>query len=203
MRVRVHLVDDHPLVVDGLLAALSNEPDLDVVAVSSTLAAARAALPLSVDVVVSDVRLPDGTGFELLKDALTLNPRPAFLMISSFGATQYLEAAMRLGAAGFLLKTAPTNRIIAAIRSVHSGGTAYDVGLADARRVRLPTLTSRERQVVAGVVEGRSNDEIAASLGISRKTVEAHLSRLYARTGIVGRTELAVTADRDRWLDVI
>ena len=202
MTIRILLVDDHPLVVDGLRSALRQEPDLEVRAVAGTVAAARAALEERVDVVICDVRLADGSGFELLKEAASENEGPAFLMISSFNAPQYVDAARRLGAAGFVVKTAPAEQIVSAVRRVQAGGVWFDAHAADRDGRRAPVLTQRERDVIGLIVRGRSNEEIAGDLSISRKTVEAHLSKLYARTGAMTRTELAVLAERGGWLDV-
>ena len=201
MTIRVLVVDDHPVVVDGLRAALAGHADLEVMQPAPTLAAAREALAEPVDVVICDVRLPDGTGFELLEHLGGRDGGPAVLMISSFDAPQYVDAARRLGARGFLLKTAPSERIVDALRRVHAGDTAFDRVAVDAGAHSMK-LTPRERDVVAAVVRGRSNDEASAELGISRKTVEAHLSRIYERTGAASRTELALMAERGGWLDV-
>lgn len=202
MTIRILLVDDHPLVVDGLQSALAQEPDLNVKAVAGSIAAARKALEEPLDVVICDVRLGDGSGFELLKESRSTDNGPVFLMLSSFDAPQYVDAALRLGAAGFVVKTSPAEEIIAAVRRVRAGGVWFDSRVESSKR-RPPTLTPRERDVVAAVVRGRSNDEIAADLSISRKTVEAHLSKLYARTGAVTRTELAILAERGGWLEVL
>jgi DNA-binding NarL/FixJ family response regulator len=123
---------------------------------------------------------------------------PAFLVLSSFDTGQYVATARRLGAAGYLLKTESTETIMAAIREVADGGTVFGGGFDDANAM---TLTKREEQVVSGVVAGETNDEIAARLGITRRAVEAHLSRIYERAGTASRTELAVRAERERWLE--
>ena len=200
--IRVAIVDDHPLVTAGLRAALGSEPDVDVVADAPTVAAALRMLEeYDLDVVIVDVRLPDGSGLDLISRAAASPENPASIVLSSFDTPQYVDAAMRLGAAGFLLKTAPTAEIVAAIRAVAAGGTAYAVSLSRSGR-RWQPLTARERAVVDGVLRGRSNDEIGVELGLSRKTVEAHLSRLFERFGVGTRTDLALRADRERWLDM-
>lgn len=195
------VVDDHPLVLDGLRQAIAEAPDLALLHSAGTLTGALAVLSDPADVVICDIRLGDESGFELLVHAAELACPPAFLMISSFESPQYLHAAQRLGAAGFVLKTAPTSAILDAVRRIAAGGSAYDIRLMRGAQAWRP-LTGRERNVVAGVVAGRSNDEIGSDLGISRKTVEVYLSRLFARSGAQSRTELAVLAERERWLDV-
>lgn len=200
MTTRVALVDDHPLVLQGLRAGLEPATDFSVTGAFSTLAAARAALDggeAGADVVVCDVRLPDGTGFQLLQETAARDDGPAFLMLSSFDSPQYVEASRRLGAAGFMTKTTPVTELVEAIRRIAMGGTVFH---------RVPgaavALTGREREIVAAVLEGRSNDEIGSDLGIARKTVEAYLSRLYERCGVPSRTELALRAEREGWLDI-
>lgn len=200
--IRVAVVDDHPLVLDGMRQAIADAPDLELAASPASLDAARAALNEDVDVVICDIRLGEESGFQLLVEATELSAKPPrFLMISSFDSPQYIHAAQRLGASGLLLKTAPTQEILDAVRRIAAGGSAYDLRLMRPGETWRP-LSGREREVLAGVVAGRTNDEIAGDLGISRKTVEVYLSRLFARSGAQSRTELGVRAERERWLDV-
>ncbi len=202
--IRVIVVDDHPLVTERLETRLRAESDMTVVTSATTLEqAARCLSEHHVDVAICDIRLPDGSGFELLDRSASLEKPPRFIMLSSFDTPQYIDAAQRLGASGFLLKTTPTEEILAAVRRVAAGGSAYPLDLvrAGAQSPWKP-LTARERDVLAALMRGRSNDEIAADLGISRKTVEAYLSRLFARAGALSRTELAIRAERERWLDM-
>lgn len=199
--IRVLLVDDHPLVIDGLRRTLEQQPDMTVIDAVADLAAAEAVLAAKqVDVAIVDIRLPDGSGLELLREGAAA---PAFVMLSSFDTPQYQHAALRLGAAGYLLKTAPSDEIVTAVRRVATGGFAF------AQRVSRTVApghwkqpTGREIDIVRGVMDGRSNDEIGADLGLSRKTVEAYLSRLFHRYGVTTRTELALRAERERWLDI-
>lgn len=202
--ITVLLVDDHPLVTERLDARLRAEPDFDLVITASSLATAAAALSAhQIDVVVCDVRLQDGSGFELLDRSGSNSGVPKFIMLSQFDQPQYIDAAQRLGAAGYLLKAAPTDEIVAAIRRVDAGGSAYALELvrAGAQSPWIP-LTRRERDVLSGLMRGLTNDEIAGDLGISRKTVEVYLSRLFTRAGAMSRTELAIRAERERWLDL-
>lgn len=202
--IRVLLVDDHPLITERLESRLRTESDIEVVPSAASKAAATQALARNeVDVVICDIRLPDGSGFELVDEAASSLSRPHFLMLSSFDTPQYIDAAQRLGAAGFLLKTTSTDEILAAVRRVHAGGTAYDISLVQSgSQAPWKPLTPRDHDVLEALVRGRSNDEIASDLHISRKTVEAHLSRLFARAGALSRTELALRAERERWLDM-
>jgi DNA-binding NarL/FixJ family response regulator len=199
-RIRVALVDDHPVVIGGIEAALSVIPDIEVVARAGTIAEAQVLLARTdVDVVLLDVRLPDGNGLELL--ARTMHTRrPAIIVLSSFEARQYVAAAIRFGAQGFLLKTGPIAELVEAIRAAASGGGTF--GAADVSADGFVSLTPRERDLVGLVLAARSNDEIAAAFNTQRKTVEAQLSRLYERVGVGSRVELAIRAEREGWLEV-
>jgi len=195
----VLLVDDHPLVLEALRQEIAHERDFDVHTAAS-LAQARVALDhLQPQIVVCDVRLPDGSGLELIKEARSRDLPVAFLVLSSFDTAQYVATAQRLGAAGYLLKTEPTESIIGAIRQIAGGGTFFGGLVAEASSAVV--LSAREAQVVSGVVAGETNDEIAARLDITRRGVEAHLSHIFERTGTASRTELAVRAERGRWLE--
>jgi DNA-binding NarL/FixJ family response regulator len=201
MMVRLAIVDDHPVVTDGLRGALSQAPGIEVAWTASTVDEARRELgagPL-VDVVLVDVRLPDGSGLSLLPGSRT--SQPAFVVLSSFDRPQYATAAFKRGARGYLLKVAPITQIIDAVKTAATGGLAFE-----ARHLASVTgaasLTRREIEVVRLVSEGHSNDEIAVRLGISRKTVEAYLSKLFERWGFATRTELAIWAEREGWLDI-
>lgn len=194
--IRVVIVDDHPVVREGTAALLAAQPGLAVVGTAASLDEAAGLLdPERVDVVLLDVRLGTQSGLGLLQGR---PPRPAIVVLTAYDYPQYAEAAFRLGAAGFVLKTAPVVELLAAIRVAAEGGLAY------ARRPSrtAPPLSPRELEVVRLVVEGRSNDEIAASLGITAKTVETHLRRVFDRYGAQSRTELATRALREGWLEV-
>jgi DNA-binding NarL/FixJ family response regulator len=194
--IRVAIVDDHPVVREGTAALLATVPGLYIAGTAGSLEDSIPLLdPTAVDVLLLDVRLGSQSGLTLLGGKASL---PAIVVLTAYDYPQYAAAALRLGASGFVLKTAPIAELVEAIRRAASGGLAFGVrpiGLA-------PIFTAREREVVALVVEGRSNDEIGAALGITSKTVEAHLRRLFDRLGLQSRTELATRALREGWLEV-
>ncbi len=200
---RVLIVEDAPLVASGMRATFDSDPDLQIVADVASVSAAESLLRREpIDVAVVDVRLADGTAFDLLRRTSDLEPLPAFLIVSSFDLAQYVEAALHYGASGYILKTASTADILAAVRAVAAGGWAFDPKLVrKAAAAKWLRLTERDRQVIQGVVDGLSNDEIGRDLGISRKTVEAHVSKLFLRFGVVSRVELAARAEREQWLE--
>lgn len=200
--IRVAIVDDHPVVGEGMAARLGTEADLEVVGVVPSVADARADeldTTRRVDVLLLDLRLSEGSGLDLLAAAPNGPQRPGIIILTAYDYPQYADAALRLGAAGFVLKTAPIAELFDAIRRVAAGGMAFAVRPTGSTVVH---LTSRERDVVRLVVDGRSNDEIGTALGIGSKTVETHLARVFERTGVTSRTELTSRSIREGWLDI-
>jgi DNA-binding NarL/FixJ family response regulator len=196
-RIRVAIVDDHPVVRAGTASIIESAADLLLAGTAATLDEARPLLDAAaVDVLLLDLRLGQEFGLGVFTDAA--RPLPAVVVVTSYDYPQYVDAALRLGAVGYVLKTAPIAELLTAIRRAAAGKLSFDVrpgggGIA---------VSARERQVVAAVVDGLSNDEIAGRLGISPKTVESHLRRLFERHGLASRTELATRALRDGWLEV-
>jgi DNA-binding NarL/FixJ family response regulator len=195
---------------EGTAAILRAEPDIDVVTVAPSLETAEAAGLFDagrVDVVLLDIRLGTDSGLRALTPARPadgageqpLPARPAIIVLTAYDYPQYAEAALRLGAAGFVLKTAPLPELVDAIRRVAAGGLAFSVRPTSAGLAR---LSPREHDVVRLVADGRTNDEIGSALKIGSKTVETHLARLFERLGVASRTELAMRALREGWLDV-
>lgn len=202
MTIRIGLVDDHPVVIGGLEAALNAIADFLVVGRAGSIAEAPALLARSdVDVVLLDVRLSDGNGLSLLRHA-DRPSRPAIIVLSSFRTTQYVAAAVRFGAQGFMLKTAPLDEVANAIRQVGGGGSWFTAEQLRTGTAGLVRLTVREREVLEMVLAGLSNDEIAGRLQASRKTIETHLSNLYERFEVMSRLELALRAEREGWLEI-
>jgi two-component system nitrate/nitrite response regulator NarL len=200
MSISVGLVDDHPMAIAGLEVALASTAGLVVAARGQTMAEAAALLlDDHLDVVLLDVRLADGNGLQALADR-GLRPRPAVLVVSTFTSSQYVAAAVRFGAVGFLSKTVPLSELAEAIRRVAAGGTVFS---ADQLEKAFVNLTPRERAVLRLAMEGFSNKEIGARIGTSRKTVEGHLSDIFAKYGILGgRTELSIRAAAEGWLEI-
>jgi DNA-binding NarL/FixJ family response regulator len=210
-RIRIAVVDDHPVVREGTAAFLAGRPELEVVGTAASVAEAVELIgSVAVDVVLLDIRLGSDSGLRLLSDSSAAapaaasagagRPRPAIVVLTSYDYPQYAEAALRLGASGFVLKTAPIAELLDAIRRAAAGGLAFAV--RPGRAGPIARLSERELDVVRLVVEGLSNDEIAGRLGIGAKTVESHLRRLFERLDLASRTELATRALREGWLEV-
>lgn len=194
--IRVAVVDDHPVFRDGTAAVLAREPDMEVVAVGGSLDDARSIVngADAPDVLILDVRLGEENGLTLLGG----QGRTAVIMFSAFDYPQYHHVALRSGAAGFVAKSVETRELLEAVRGVAAGRLVFE------RRVDQPppVLTPREADVVRLVADGLTNEEVGHALGVTSKTVEAHLGRIFERTGIQSRTELATRAIREAWLDL-
>lgn len=196
-RVRVAIVDDHPVFREGTAALLANEPDMEVVGLGGSLDDARdfliAAEPP--DVLLLDVRLGDESGLRLLEDA---TGHSAIVIFTAYDYPQYVDAALARGAAGFVAKSAATSELVDAVRRAASGGLAFKRSTGGSA----PALTARELEVIRLIADGLSNDELGQRLGVTSKTVEGHIGRIFVRTGVRSRTELAATAIRKGWLDL-
>jgi len=210
---RVFLVDDQALVRAGFRMLIEAQPDLEVVGEAEDGRAALEALAVTTtDVVLMDVRMPHVDGVEaterLLASATPARPAPKVIVLTTFDLDEYVFAAIRAGASGFLLKDARPDDLLAAVRAVLSGDAV--VAPSATRRLlqhvsdalpaatgedpRLGRLTPREREVLLEVARGRSNAEIAADLFMAEATVKTHVGRLLAKLEQRDRVQLAVFA---------
>jgi DNA-binding NarL/FixJ family response regulator len=201
--IRVVLVDDHPAILEAIASAVSAAPDLVLAGTARSLADVRALLAdpgvAPPDVVVTDVQLAgEAEGLRVIEAA---GPNgPAVLLLSSFDQPPLIRTAFERGAAGYVIKTSEVAEILDAIRTVAAGGTAFSAAMLRAIRSAPRRPSEREIEVLGLVCGGASNDEIGAALGVTEKTVESHLRRLFDRYGVLSRTELAVLALREGWV---
>jgi DNA-binding NarL/FixJ family response regulator len=209
-RVRVVLADDHALVREGLRHVLDAEPGIEVVGEASTGAEAVAlALAHQPDVVLLDITMPGETGLRAAARLREQLPDAKILMLSMHDNAEYVREGMRIGTHGYILKDSAGEELRAAIRAVHAGGTFFspavvrrltsapEVPAAPAAHAQLALLTPRERDVLQGIVDGHTNKAIAAQLGISRRTVEAHRESLMRKLeihNVAGLTRFALEA---------
>ncbi len=194
--IRIVLADDHALVLEGLRALFSAEPDLRVIATATDgerlLDAIRRFQP---DVAAMDLQMPYMDGLTCLRHIRAENLPVRVLVISAFGDAQSMRAAVEGGADGFALKTDSPEMTIAAIRQVAAGKMVFP---ESARRWLVNTLkddpnalTEREEAVLALLAEGKSNSQIGAALSLSENTIKFHLRNLYNKLGVTNRTEAA------------
>jgi DNA-binding NarL/FixJ family response regulator len=192
--VRIMLVDDHPLVRDGLRARLEAVPHFRVVAEAGSGAEALAQVDVTdVDLVLMDITMRDGSGIETTAQLNARHPDIAVLMLSMHDKLEYVTQAMQAGARGYVLKDAPGKDIVLAIDTVMAGGIYYSTALA--RQLAQPAqqdsqLTSREQQVLQHIANGESNKQIARELDLSVRTVETHRLNIKRKLGIEGQAEL-------------
>jgi DNA-binding NarL/FixJ family response regulator len=210
-RIRVLIADDHPVVRQGLRVLLEVQDDLDVVGEAADGAEAAAlAGELGPDVIVLDLKMPGMTGPEVIA-ALAARRIPArILVLTSVTDPAAAEAAVRAGAHGFLYKDVDPDALVRAIRSVHDGhlllapeaaGTLIRRGADRGGAAGLAALTTREREVLGQLAQGRSNREIARALSVAEKTVKTHVSSVLAKLGVQDRTQAALfaVAHADGW----
>jgi DNA-binding NarL/FixJ family response regulator len=202
--IRVGLVDDHPSILASLAAAIGNAPDLVLVGAATTVDDALR-LAGHVDVLVCDVQLAGRAEGLLILGSVhdpattTHDGPPAVIFLSGFEQPSLVRTAIERGAAGYLSKSAELPEILDAIRTVAGGGTAFTASALRGARTARRRPSDREIQVIDRVIAGASNAEIAGSMGLSEKTVESHLRRLFDRYGVLSRTELAVLAIDEGW----
>lgn len=199
--IRVALVEDHPAIADGLIALLGGEPDVVVVGAASDAAAAdRLIATTSPDVVLCDVRLAgsaEGDGLDVLARH---TPGPAFIMLTAFVYPSYYVAASEGGARGYISKMATIGQILAAVRTVAAGGTAFPKEAQGAIRSAMRRPTPRELEILVLVADGHGNAEVAERLGLRVKTVESQLRRMFDRYDVTSRTALVHLAEGQGWL---
>lgn len=188
------LVDDHPLVRDGLRARLEAVPHLRVVAEADGAAEALAlAGTAHIDLVLMDITMRDGSGIDATARLRADHPGIAVLMLSMHDKLEYVTQAMQAGARGYVLKDAPGKDIVLAIDTVMAGGIYYSAALAR-QLARAPAhdngLTSREQEVLRHIANGESNKQIARALDLSVRTVETHRLNIKRKLGIEGQAEL-------------
>jgi DNA-binding NarL/FixJ family response regulator len=197
--ITVLIVDDHPLFRDGLRGALAGVDDIDVLdAVGDGEQAVRRAAELAPDVILMDLNLPGMPGLEAIR-RIRQTGSGAVLVLTMVDDDDSVAAALQVGARGYLLKGAGQEDVLAAIRSVASGGAVFGAGAAErvllGGRQRYSTdLTDREAEVLALIADGKSNSDIAAELGLSLKTVQNHVSRVLAKMQVRDRTQAAFRA---------
>jgi DNA-binding NarL/FixJ family response regulator len=203
--LKVFLVDDHEMVRRGVADLLDEEPDLTVVGQASSVAEALARVPaLMPDLVVLDVRLPDGNGVELCRELRSRLPELQCLMLTSYTDEDAMLEAILAGAGGYVIKDIKGSALLSAVRTVGSGRSLLDNRAAAALMSRLRAntaepgplagLTDQERVLLDLIGEGLTNRQIAERMFLAEKTVKNYVSRVLAKLGMQRRTQAAVLA---------
>jgi DNA-binding NarL/FixJ family response regulator len=200
---RLVIVDDHPIVREGLKAYLELQGDLEVVAEAGSVREALERIAThDPDLVLLDLQLPDASGLKVLADLANVSKCPKVLVLTSFLDEDYLREALRAGAAGYVVKHAGPAKLVDSVRAALRGELPLDPGavklLAQERDDPLDALTPREREVLALLAEGKSNKRIARELDIVEKTVKSHVSSILAKLGCKDRLQAALYLQRRR-----
>jgi two-component system response regulator DevR len=206
--IRVFVVDDHELVRRGVTDLLERERDIRVVGEADsarhTLGRIMATRP---DVVLLDVRLPDGNGIDICREVLEHAPDMRCLMLTAYDDEQALYSAVLAGAMGYVLKDIRGRGLVEGVRNAAAGRSLISTSMRDAATARMrgesagdarfEMLTHRERDVLEGVANGMSNRQIGTELGLAEKTVKNHMSAILAKLGLQSRTQAALLMKRD------
>lgn len=198
----VLLVDDHDLIRQGLSRAFERQPDFTVTGEAGSVAEALAlAKHLTPDVVVTDVRLPDGTGLDVVRALRSSNPAIGLVVLTMYAGDEQLFAALEAGASGFVAKDAPADDVVAAARHALVSPRSFTAAhLAEAMNRKLqptgPQLSPREREVLSLLAEGHGVAAIARQLFVSESTAKTHISKIYEKLGAANRAQAIMSALR-------
>lgn len=207
--IRLVIADDQDLIRGGLQAILQAEPDLEIVGEAEDgLSAARVAIEHHADVVLMDIEMPRSNGILGVRELALARPQARVIMLTTFDLDEYIFAALRAGASGFLLKTTPPTQLASAIRSVHGGELLFAPEVTSrlvetyVRRpprpigvpMELASLTDREVEVFRGLARGLSNVEIAQQIFMGEATVKTHVTHILAKLGLRDRVQAVILA---------
>ena len=210
--ISVLLVDDHAVVRQGLRAFLDVQDDIEVVGEAADGDEAISAVEeLVPDIVLMDLVMPNRDGIAALREVRARSPSTRVLVLTNFAEHDKIVAAVKAGAAGYLLKDVHPQELAEAIRRVHSGEVSLhpsvaaklmqEVAASDARAGAPDALTPRELEVLQQLARGRSNKEIGLELGIAEKTVKTHVSNILQKLQLADRTQAALYAVREQLVD--
>ena len=206
--IRIVVVDDHPIVRQGLVSTLDDEEDFEVVGEASSAEDALAVLARTrPDLILLDLELPGMSGIDAIPRLREISPQTRVLVFTASDTDERVLSAVRSGAGGYLLKGVAVSEITSAIRTVAAGGTALAPSAAGrlANAIRTPRgagpLTAREREVLHLVAQGLPGKQIAVSLGISERTVKFHTASLIRKLGADNRAQAVALAAQRGLLD--
>lgn len=195
--IRVLVVDDHPVIRDGLGQIISGEEDMDVVGQADN---GRVALSLVTEtdpqIIIMDLSMPEMGGLQAMAEIHKIRPQVRFIVFSVFKGEEDIHRALKAGASGYLFKVVQRAELVAAIRMVAAGHPYLPLQVAERLRFRHPAdeLSTREFDVLSGIASGRTNRAIGEELGISEGTVKAHVNKILAKLGAKDRTQAVVFA---------
>lgn len=213
--IRILLADDHALLRQGTAELLQHEPDFEIVGQAGDgLEAVRMAHESRPDIVIMDVRMPVLSGIDAMRELQREMPKVRVLVLTAYDDDQYVFSLLQAGASGYLLKTAPASELIRSIRQVQAGESPLSPAIARKVVARLnagasPTaeeaagpdaLTPRELEILQFLAQGMNNRDIAEALYISDRTVQTHLTNIFAKMQVSSRLEAVLKGIRLGWL---
>lgn len=203
-KIRILVVDDHMLMRVGLVTAVSDQQDMEVIAEAESaedaIEACRAGHP---DVVILDLRMPGLGGIDAIKALRAAHPPTKIVIFSNYARGEEIYQALKLGASGFVVKDMKLEQLLDAIRRVHAGEKYVPPELAVRMSERVFTqLSEREKEVLALIAKGHLNKEIGAALGVTEGTVKIHVTNILSKLGVNARTEALVVAVRHGLIDI-
>jgi DNA-binding NarL/FixJ family response regulator len=198
-RIRVLVVDDHPITRFGIAAIIEATPDMTVVGQAGSGEEAVELYEKHVpDIVLMDLRLPGMSGVEAIRTVVGRHRQARFVVLTTYEGDEDIHQALQAGARSYLVKGMPHEALVNALRRVHAGGQFLPPPVSRALFSRIPNseLSAREREVLSLLVRGRNNKEIGSELGITEATVKCHVSVILMRLNVSDRTQAVVTALR-------
>jgi len=203
--IRVLVVDDHPMLREGIVAVIDRQPDMTVVGEASDGAEAIARFAeLNPDVTLMDLQMPGSSGFVAIEGIRARAPRAPILVLTTYPGDSQALRALKAGANGYLLKSCIRRELIDAIRAVHAGRRPISAEIAQeiAAHALDERLTDREVAILKLVAEGHPNKQVAWRLQVSTDTVKAHLKNIFAKLDVSDRTQAVIIAARRGYIEI-
>lgn len=203
--IRVLVVDDHPLLREGLTATIRKQPDLDVVGEAiDGVSAIEQFQTLAPDVTLMDIQMPQMGGIEAIEKIREIDPRAAIVVLTTYPGDSHAMRSLKAGASGYLLKSCIRKDLLHTIRAVHAGERAIsaEVAQAIAMHAMEERLTEREASILRLIAEGHPNKQIAWRLNLAQDTIKGHLKNIFAKLDVTDRTHAVVVAARRGFIDI-
>jgi DNA-binding NarL/FixJ family response regulator len=197
VKIKVLVVDDHPIMRVGIAAIIDATPDMTVVGqAGSGEEAVELFEKLQPDITLMDLRLPGMSGVDAIRTVMARHRNARFVVLTTYEGDEDIHQALQAGARSYIIKGMPHEALVNALRRVHAGGRFLPQPVSRALNARIPNsdLSEREREVLDLIVQGKSNKEIASDLGITESTVKCHVSVILMRLNVEDRTQAVVTA---------